>query len=207
MTGAALLSQLRARGAHVEVIAGRLRVHPRSRIHDLEALLQAHRMAVVEALEAEARCSRGSEEYEVSEERAPTVSDPALSSLSSLLRDAYASLDTTDRGRLEAEAAEGNALAGTVLHLTATDMDGEPIAWKLYSHRLGVELWVARDLRALAELEHDHALGDLPVVLGDELGDLAGLDIDTVRALLAAKVSFGPTTRVTHLPPDEDRWS
>jgi hypothetical protein len=64
-----------------------------------------------------------------------------------------------------------------------------------------------RDLQALAELEHNHALDGLPVVLADELGDLAGLDDATTRALLAAKLSFGPTTRATHLPPDGERWS
>jgi hypothetical protein len=206
MTGAHLLAQLRERGACVELIGGRLRVHPRSRVHDLEALVRRHVESVVRALEAEARHFPPREESEGSEETSPAETVGHLSPLTSLtsqLRERYADLDAADRTRLRAEAASGDALAGTVLRLVATDSDAEVIAWRLDSRRLGGELWLVRDLAALAQLEHDHVLDGLPVVLGDELGDLAGLDDDTLRALLEAKRLFGATTRAVDMPDEE----
>jgi hypothetical protein len=47
----------------------------------------------------------------------------------------------------------------------------EPHAWRLYSRRLGRELWVYRDPEALGALERD-GLDGLPAVHGDDLPQL-----------------------------------
>lgn len=122
------------------------------------------------------------------------------------LRQAFDDLTPADRQRLDAEAAQGDGLAGTVLELLtqpasdtgpAFPSGGEPVGWLLYSRRLDRELWVARDADAAATLPAD----SLPVVLADELQRLRGLDDTTLRAVLDSKCVF-PEARVVPPPPE-----
>ncbi len=62
------------------------------------------------------------------------------------------------------------------------------VAWRLYSRRLGCELWLASDERAAADLVADRA--GLPVLLLKEVPQLAGRSTEAIRAILAVKVAF-----------------
>src|SRR5262249_2115205 len=69
------------------------------------------------------------------------------------LAEVHAQLTTAERQRLRAEADGGDQLAQLVLHAVACTP--APAAWRLYSHRLNRELWVARDAVAATALEAD----------------------------------------------------
>lgn len=179
MTPARLLADLRARGVTFERHGNRVRYAPASLVTAGEVdMLRAHKAELLELLD-----------------NFDLTSDAA--------KQRARDLTPGERARLRADAQEGNALAAATLRTIATMADGEVAAWRLYSSRLDVELWLVRDLEALAALQADGAVGELPVVLADELPALRGRDDEDLRRLLTAKQVFGPTTRLNDLGDDE----
>jgi hypothetical protein len=180
MTGPALLAALRSRGVVLYRDGDRLRYRalPGAYTATDRTAVAAHRDELLRllrdaaALEADGTAAR--------------------------LRQLHAGLTAEERASLDAEARDGNPLAHLVLEAVAS-RDAEPVAWRLHSRRLGCELWVVRDTEALPGLLADGALGDLPVVLADELPDLRGRDDEDLRRLLTGKVVFGPLTRLSDL--------
>jgi len=100
---------------------------------------------------------------------------------------------------LRAEAFDGDQLGQLILRTTACTP--EPSAWRLYSRRLGRELWLARDTEAAAALDADGARAGLPVVLADDLEHLRDFDDQRLRDLLEALTVF-PGARVAVLDPE-----
>ncbi len=104
-------------------------------------------------------------------------------------------LTDSDRAAIVTHKAELLAL------LAAEAGYPQPATWLLFSHRLGEELWLARDLAAFERVRDE--LGERPVVLGEELDRLRPLDTATLGAVLEAKVIFGPGTCVVDPPPGD----
>ena len=60
-----------------------------------------------------------------------------------ILPDIARNLSDGDRGRLKAEAGAGDVLATLVLTNISNSRPGtEPVAWRLFSHRIGCEVWL-----------------------------------------------------------------
>jgi hypothetical protein len=115
------------------------------------------------------------------------------------LPEARAKLTDDERRRLHAEADGGDQLAQLVL--LAVACTPAPAAWRLYSHRLDRELWVARDASAAIALDADGARAGLPVVLADDLEGLRDVDDQRLRDLLEALAVF-PGARIAALDPE-----
>src|SRR5262245_44215435 len=71
-------------------------------------------------------------------------------------------------------------------------------AWRVYSQRLGRELWIARDADMVRALEQDGARAGLPVVLNDDFERLETLDDRRLHQVLDALAS-SPGARLADL--------
>jgi hypothetical protein len=116
----------------------------------------------------------------------------------------YATPASSDRGRLHADAPAEDHPAEMILSAVMAQENAPPCAWRLFSRCLDRELWVVRDVDALADLMADGAVDGLPVVLADELPHLRHLDTVTLGAILDTKIAFGPGTRVVDLEPETE---
>jgi hypothetical protein len=99
---------------------------------------------------------------------------------------------------LRAEDAGSNQRALVVDAVACTPM---PVAWRLHSRRLSLELWVVRDAHAAIELDRDGARAGLPVVLADDLERLRAFDDQRLRDVLDVLAVF-PGSRVAALDPE-----
>jgi hypothetical protein len=115
------------------------------------------------------------------------------------LAEVHTQLTTAERQRLRAEADNGGQLGQLVIQAVACTP--APAAWRLYSHRLDRELWVARDAAAAIALDADGARAGLPVVLADELEHLRDFDDQRLRDLLEVLPMF-PGARIAALDPE-----
>jgi hypothetical protein len=128
------------------------------------------------------------------------LSDPSESIGGALptLADTHAGLTNAERDKLAAEAP-GDQLARLVLDAVACTPD--VVAWRLYSHRLDRDLWVARDAVAAAALGADGARAGLPVVLADDLERLRDFDDHRLKHCLDVLMHF-PGARLAELDPE-----
>jgi hypothetical protein len=184
---ATLLARLRAAGVSLERHGDRIRYVPAERVSpsDREAL-RVHKAEVLRLLEDAA---------DPSERPAFAAADGA--ELRTRYRD---DLTPGERQRLHAEAASGDPLAAAIV--AAVACAPEACAWRLYSPRLGRELWVVRDLEALRALEHD-GLEGLPAVHGDDLERFRTLDDQRLADVLDALAVF-PGARIADLAHDAE---
>jgi len=178
VTGAlATFVALRARGVEFAVTGDSLRYRPSGAVTEAERdALRAHRRALLALLADLATLEQDG--------------------TASRLRTLWGGLAEADRVQLRSEADAGDRSAGLILAAVATSP--EPAAWLLYSHRLGLELWLVRDAAAL-ELIRDELAGR-PVVMADELPALRRLDTDALRAVLDAKATFPGAGLVPSVP-------
>lgn len=98
-----------------------------------------------------------------------------------------------------AEADGGNRVSPLVVD--AVLATPEPAAWRLWSHRLERELWVARDAAVAAQLDRDGVRDGLPVVLGCDLERLRSFDDKRLSAVLDVLALF-PGARLAQLDPE-----
>ncbi len=70
--------------------------------------------------------------------------------------------------RLLADTANPATAPGSAEEFTATlAPEGEPCAWRVFSRRVDRELWLCRDLAALADLQHDGFDGPPAMLVAD----------------------------------------
>lgn len=183
MTAAALVAAFRRRGVELAVVGAVIRARPAGVLSEGDrAALAEHKAAVVALLT----------------DLATLEQDGTATGL----RRGWVTLADVDRAQLRAEAEAGEYSAGLILTAVATSP--EPAAWLFYSHRLGLELWLAQDAAAVELIRNE--LGARPVVFTAELAALRALDTDALRAVLNAKAVF-PGARVVPAVPEAQESS
>jgi hypothetical protein len=177
MSAAQIINRVRRRGVQLRLREdGTLEAIPAGKLTDAErAAIKAHLDEIKRAVAAEAEPPR----Y-------PSLLDKVKQIEREIVAEAAVPLPV--------EPTPSDPLASTLTATVAVPAAADPVAWRLYSHRLGRELWVVADVQALAELERD-GLGGLPVILGDDLEHLRPLDDATLDALLDVTATW-PGTRV-----------
>lgn len=186
---ATLVATLRARGVTVEARGDRLRLYPADKLTEAEvAMLQAEKTEVLRLVAAH---------HEGDKEAAPTLS-PSVG-----LHASGTVFHKGDKSLHTALSPSGDPSASAMLTGTLVPAD-EACAWRVYSHRLHRELWIARDEDALRELIADGALEGLPAIAVADVEKLRELDdtmlgkvLDVCAAMPGARVAdvMGGRTR------------